>query len=56
VSSKFGAFVSSVHNFDATAFNIPASEASFMAPQTRILLEESARAFASSGRYLCALQ
>lgn len=50
VASKFGAFVPSVHSFDAPAFNIPISEAAVIDPGTRVLLEESANAFASSGR------
>eukprot|EP00983_Pelagomonas_calceolata_P087976 1157087-Pelagomonas_calceolata.AAC.10 len=56
VSSKFGAFVSSVHSFDAPAFSIPSTEAAVMDPQTRVLLEESAHAFIDSGRVPCAFQ
>ncbi|KAJ9518952.1 hypothetical protein QJQ45_026209, partial [Haematococcus lacustris] len=53
--TKWGAWVSSTHCFDATLFGLSAQEAAMMDPAQRLLLEETAAAVAGSGRSLAAL-
>lgn len=50
ITTKFGAFVPGVHEFDAAAFGLPVPEAASMDPQQRLLLEQTLAAITDSGR------